>query len=92
MMSQIQGKSVEAGVRYLISTNSLFSKKRCSGSVKLAGFYINYLGITQIEELFNCPKDFEPETVLREFRYQLNPKLKNYDREKEYREKYSQDF
>ena len=91
-MSQIQGKSVEAGVRYLISTNSLFSKKRCSGSVKLAGFYINYLGITQIEELFNCPKDFEPETVLREFRYQLNPKLKNYDREKEYREKYSQDF
>jgi len=92
MMSQIQGKSVEAGVRYLISTNSLFSKKRCSGSVKLAGFYINYLGITQIEELFTCPKDFEPETVLREFRYQLNPKLKNYDREKEYREKYSQDF
>jgi len=91
-MSQIQGKSVEAGVRYLISTNSLFSKKRCSGSVKLAGFYINYLGITQIEELFNCPKDFEPETVLREFRYQLNPKLKNYDREREYREKYSQDF
>tara|TARA_R110000824_G_scaffold112067_1_gene260979 strand:+ start:287 stop:562 length:276 start_codon:yes stop_codon:yes gene_type:complete len=91
-MSQIQGKSVEAGVRYLISTNSLFSKKRCSGSVKLAGFYINYLGITQMEELFNCPKDFEPETVLREFRYQLNPKLKNYDREKEYREKYSQDF
>ena len=91
-MSQIQGKSVEAGVRYLISTNSLFSKKRCSGSVKLAGFYINYLGITQIEELFTCPKDFEPETVLREFRYQLNPKLKNYDREKEYREKYSQDF
>ena len=91
-MSQIQGKSVEAGVRYLISTNSLFSKKRCSGSIKLAGFYINYLGITQIEELFNCPKDFEPETVLREFRYQLNPKLKNYDREKEYREKYSQDF
>jgi len=92
MMSQIQGKSVEAGVRYLISTNSLFSKKRCSGSIKLAGFYINYLGITQIEELFACPKDFEPETVLREFRYQLNPKLKNYDREKEYREKYSQDF
>ena len=92
MMSQIQGKSVEAGVRYLISTNSFFSKKRCSGSIKLAGFYINYLGITQIEELFTCPKDFEPETVLREFRYQLNPKLKNYDREKEYREKYSQDF
>ena len=46
------------------------------------------------EFLIKCDfsKDFEPETVLREFRYQLNPKLKNYDREKEYREKYSQDF
>ena len=92
MKSQIQGKSVEAGVRYLISTNPLFYKKRCSGSIKLAGFYINYLGITQMEELFNCPKGFEPEHVLREFRWQLNPNLKNYDREREYREKYSQDF
>ena len=88
-MSQIQGKSVEAGDRYLISTNSLFSKKRCSGSVKLAGFYINYLGITQIEELFDCPKAFEPETILREFRWQLNPKVKNYEAEEDYREKYA---
>ena len=88
MMSQIQGKSVEAGVRYLISTNSFFSKQKCSSSKKLASFYINYLGITQIEELFNCPKDFEPETVLREFRYQLNPKVKNYEKEKDYRQKY----
>ena len=91
MMSLAQ-KSVEAGVKYLISTNPIFSSKKCTSSKKLASFYINYLGITQMEELFNCPKDFEPETVLREFRYQLNPKLKNYDREKEYREKYSQDF
>ena len=87
-MSQIQGKSVEAGVRYLISTNSFFSKQKCSSSKKLASFYINYLGITQIEELFECPDGYEPETVLREFRWQLNPKVKNYEAEKDYRERF----
>ena len=88
-MMSLSQKSVEEGVKYLISTNPLFSKKNCRSSKKLAGFYINYLGITQIEELFDCPKAFEPETILREFRWQLNPKVKNYEAEEDYREKYA---
>ena len=87
MMSLAQ-KSVEAGVKYLISTNPIFSSKQCTSSKKLASFYINYLGITQIEELFECPDGYEPETVLREFRWQLNPKVKNYEAEKDYRERF----
>ena len=91
-MSLIQGKSVEAGVRYLISTNPLFSDDTTSGSVKLASFYINYLGMMDIKELFQCPKGFEPESILREFRYQLHPKYKNYDMVQDYREKSGKTF
>lgn len=91
-MSQLVGKSVEDGVRFCIQQFPIFSKKRQSGSIKLACFYINYMGMTKIEELFSCPKDFEPESVLRQFRYQLNPNLKNYEQETMYREKFGKTF
>ena len=91
-MSQLVGKSVEDGVKFCIQQFPIFSKKRQSGSIKLACFYINYMGMTKIEELFACPKDFEPESVLRQFRYQLNPSLKNYDQERNYREAYGQNL
>lgn len=91
-MLQVVGKSVEDGVRFCIQQFPIFSKKRQSGSIKLACFYINYMGMTKIEELFSCPKDFEPESVLRQFRYQLNPNLKNYEQETMYREKFGKTF
>ena len=91
-MSQLVGKSVEDGVKFCIQQFPIFSKKRQSGSIKLACFYINYMGMTKIEELFACPKAFEPESVLRQFRYQLNPNLKNYEQETMYREKFGKTF
>ena len=85
----VNPKTVEGGVKWCIDTFPILKQPRCEGSKKLALFYINYLGITGLEEFFDCPKGVEPETVLREFRWQLNPNLKNYEQERVFRDKFT---